>query len=117
MANLKHINACISVNDNLQITCVPSHDIEKYLADGYIPQTIMVKASDKNKMPDLTAQEEKILNLFMQGKSTKEISYVTRIDDSSVCRILANIRAKFNCNNNILLALKVQKILGFSRIP
>ena len=117
MATQKHINAFISVNNNLQITFVPNNEIEKYLAEGYSPQTIMVKSPSKKKMPDLTSQEERILNLFMEGKTTKDISYAVRIDDSSVCRVLASIREKFNCNNNIHLALKVQKLLGFSALP
>ena len=47
MANQKHINACISVNNNLQITCVPNEEIEKYLVQGYCPQTLMVKVPSK----------------------------------------------------------------------
>lgn len=113
MANQKHINACISVNNNLQITFVPNNEIEQYLAEGYSPQTIMVKNPEKNKMPDLTPQEERILNLFMEGKTARDISLIVRIDDRSVNRILSQIRNKFKCDNNVHLALKVQKLIAF----
>lgn len=117
MANQKHINAHINVNNNMQITCVPDDEIEKYLAEGYRTQTIMVKVPNKKDIPDLTLQEDRVLNIFMEGKTTQTISHIIRIDDSSVCRILASIREKFNCHNNIHLALKVQQLLGFSTLP
>jgi DNA-binding NarL/FixJ family response regulator len=117
MANQKNINAYINVNNNMQITCVSDDDIEKYLAQGYRPQTLMVKVPSKKDMPDLTPNEEKILNLFMEGKEAKDISQVMRIDDSSVNRVLSRIRIKFGCRNNIRLALKVQQLLGCPLMP
>ena len=117
MAIQKHINAYISVNNNLRITCVPNEEIEKYLAQGYCPQTLMVKVPSKKDMPDLTPNEEKILNLFMEGKAAKDISQIMRIDDSSVNRVLSQIRVKFGCRNNIHLALKIQQLLGCHFMP
>jgi LuxR family quorum-sensing transcriptional regulator LasR len=57
-----------------------------------------VQGSGGEQVPRLTRRELEVLNWVMAGKSSWEISMITRCSEATVNFHLANVRQKFNVN-------------------
>jgi LuxR family quorum-sensing transcriptional regulator LasR len=56
------------------------------------------QSAGKDDVPRLTRRELEVLNWVMAGKSSWEISMITRCSEATVNFHLANVRQKFNVN-------------------
>ena len=113
MANPKHINTHLNINPNMQVSFVAAEDIKKYRAQGY--RTMMVKFPSEVDIPELTGQERRALRILMAGKTIKQIADIMSISERAVEKLIANVRAKFDCLSNTELVLKVE-VSGISML-
>lgn len=113
MAVKQHNNARLNINPNMQVLFVSAEDTNKYRAQGY--RTLMVKFPSDDDIPELTGQERRALRILMAGKTIKQIAEIMDISERAVEKLIASVRAKFDCLSNAELVLKVQ-VAGISML-
>ena len=107
MAKTKGITVSANFNPALSIKFVNPLELEQWQAKGY--ELMMARKPNLAVLSLLTERERAITKLLLHGNEPQQIAGLLSMAERNVRNALLSIREKFNCRNNIELAIKLKE--------